>query len=101
MKASTAEIERQARAILDSVEGGVELIDERARRAMPWIERNRVTLLAVGVAALVGLGTAMVVARRRRRRTLVARLHDATVSVSDRLEGPVSTLRSAAERIAR
>lgn len=98
MNASTTEIERQARAIRDSVESGVALIDEHA---MPWVERNRVALIAVGVGALVGLGAAVLVARRRRRRTLVARLHDATVSVGDRIQGPVSTIRSAAERIAR
>ena len=39
MRSSTAEIERQAKAILDSVESGVELIDERAR---PFVERNGV-----------------------------------------------------------
>jgi hypothetical protein len=80
------------------VEGGVEFVDERA---MPWIERNRMVVLGVGVAALVGVGAAVMMARRRRQRTLVARLHDATTSVGDRLERPISTIRSAAERIAR
>ena len=98
MKGSTAEIERQAKASLDSVESGVELIEERAG---PFIERHRFTILAVGLAALAAVGAAVVVARRRRRRTLVMRLHDATTSVGDRLERPLSTIRSAAERIAR
>jgi hypothetical protein len=98
MKASTAEIERQAQAILDGMESGMELFEERA---MPWIERNRLTILAIGAGALVGVGAAIIVARRRRRPTLVARLHDATVSVGDRLERPISTLKTAAERISR
>jgi hypothetical protein len=95
---STAEIERQAKVILDSLESGVELIEERAR---PFIERHRVTIVAVGLAALLGVGAAVVLARRRRGRTLVMRLHDATTSMGDRLERPLSTIRSAAERIAR
>src|SRR5436309_3319900 len=58
MKGSTAEIERQARAILASVESGVELIDERAR---PFVERQGVTIVAAGLAALVGVGAAVIV----------------------------------------
>jgi len=98
MKGSTAEIERQAKAILDSVESGMELIEERAR---PFVERHRVTIVAVGLGVLVGVGAAVMIARMRRRRTLVMRLHDATTSVGDRLERPLSTIKSAAERIAR
>ena len=98
MKGSTAEIERQAKAILDSVESGMELIEERAR---PFVERHRVTIVALGLGALVGVGAAVMIARLRRRKTLVMRLHDATTSVGDRLERPLSTIKSAAERIAR
>jgi hypothetical protein len=98
MKASTAEIERQAKAILDSVESGMELIEERAR---PFVERHRVTIFAVGLGVLVGVGAAVMIARRRQRTTLVMRLHEATASVGDRLERPLSTIKSAAERIAR
>jgi len=98
MKGSTAEIERQARAILDSVESGVDLFDDRAR---PFVERHGVTIVAAGLAALVGVGAAVMIVRRRRRKTLVMRLQDATTSVGDRLERPISTIKSAAERIAR
>ena len=98
MKASTAEIERQAKAILDRVEGGVDLIEERAR---PFVERHAVTIVAVGLGALAGIGAALMIARRRRRRTLVMRLHDATTSVGDRLDRPLSTIKSVADRIAR
>ena len=98
MKASTAEIERQAKAVLDSVEGGVEFVNERA---MPWIERNRVMLLGLALGALIGVGAAIVISRRSRRRPFVARLRDATTSVGDRLERPISTIRSAADRISR
>jgi len=76
----------------------VELIEERAR---PFVERHRVTIVAVGLGALVGVSAAVMIARMRRRRTLVMRLHDATTSVGDRLERPLSTIKSAAERIAR
>ena len=98
MKGSTAEIERQAMAILDGVESRMELIDGRVR---PFIERHAVTIVAIGLAALAGAGAAVMIARIRRRRTLVMRLQDATTSVGDRLERPLSTIRSAAERIAR
>ncbi len=98
MKGSTAEIERQAKAILDSVESGVELIEERAG---PFLARHRVTIVAVGLGVLVGIGAAVMIARRRTRRTLVMRLHDATTSMGDRLERPISTIKSAAERIGR
>lgn len=98
MKGSTAELERQAKAILDSVESGVELIEERAR---PFIARHRVTIVAAGLAVLLGVGATVMIVRRRRRKTLVMRLHDATTSVGDRLERPLSSIKSAAERIAR
>jgi hypothetical protein len=97
MRSSTAEIERQAKAILDSVESGMELIEERAR---PFFERNRVTIVAVGLGVLAGVGVAVMIARRRSRKTLDIRLHDATTSVGDRLERPLSTIKSAAVRIA-
>lgn len=98
MKASTTEIERQAKAILGSVEGGVEFIDERA---MPWIERNRVMVLGITLGMLVGVAAAVMIARRSRPRPLVSRLRDATTAVGDRLDGPISTIRSAADRISR
>lgn len=96
MKADTTEIEQQVKAILGGVEGGMEFIDERA---MPWIERNRVMVLGIALGMLVGVGAAVLIARRNRPRPLVARLRDATTSVGDRLERPISTIRSAADRI--
>ena len=95
---STAEIERQAKVILDSLESGMELIELRAR---PFIERHGVTIVALGLAAILGVGAAVMIARRRKGKTLVMRLHDATTSVGDRLERPLTTIRSAAERISR
>ena len=95
---STAEIERQAKVILDSLESGMELIELRAR---PFIERHGVTIVALGLAAILGVGAAVMIARRRKGKTLVMRLHDATASVGDRLERPLTTIRSAAERISR
>jgi len=84
--------------MLDIVESGMDLIDERAR---PFVERHGATIVAAGLAALVGIGAAVMIVRRRRRRTLVMRLQEATTSVGDRLERPLSTIKSAAERIAR
>ena len=94
MKASTDEMERQVKEILDSVEEGIENYG-------PWLQRNRTKLVAFGVAALVGIGAAVMISRRRRRRTLVARLHEARTTVGDRLERPMATIRSAAERMSR
>ena len=76
----------------------MDLFDDRAR---PFVERHGVTIVAAGLAALVGVGAAVMIVRRRRRKTLVMRLQDATTSVGDRLERPISTIKSAAERIAR
>lgn len=76
----------------------MEFIDERA---MPWIERNRVLVLSLALGALIGIGAGVMIARRGRRRPFVTRLRDASASVGDRLEGPISTLRSAADRISR
>ena len=93
-----AEIERPAQAILQGLESGIELFDERA---MPWIERNRWPVIAASAAVLVGVAAAIVVGRQRHRPTLAGRLHDATVSLGDRLEGPISTIKTTAERISR
>lgn len=87
------------RGILDTVGEGMEAIDRYGR---PWVQRNRTTIMAVGVAAaLIGAGAMMIITRRRRRRTLVARLHEARSTVSDRLERPFAGIRSAAERMGR
>lgn len=95
-------MERQMKDIVgnveSSIESGIEAFDRYGR---PWMQRNRTTLMAIGVAALVGLGAAVMISRRRRRRTLVARLRDARTNVGDRLERPMSTIRSAAERMSR
>jgi sensor c-di-GMP phosphodiesterase-like protein len=102
MKASSDEMERQVKDIVDNVESSIESgIEAFDRYGRPWMQRNRATLLAVGVAALVGLGAAVMISRRRRRRTLIARLHEARTTVGDRLERPISTIRSAAERMSR
>ena len=95
-------MERQVKDIAGNVESGIESgIEAFDRYGRPWMQRNRTTLLAIGVAAMVGLGAAVMISRRRRRRTLIARLYEARTTVGDRLERPISTIRSAAERMSR
>ena len=106
MKASNDEMERQVKDIVGNVESSIESgiqsgIEAFDRYGRPWMQRNRTTLLAIGVAAMVGIGAAVMISRRRRRRTLIARLHEARTTVGDRLERPISTIRSAAERMSR
>ena len=95
-------MERQVKDIVgnveSSIESGIEAFDRYGR---PWMQRNRTTLLAIGVGAMVAIGAAVMIGRRRRRRTLIARLHEARTTVGDRLERPISTIRSAAERMSR
>jgi len=58
-------------------------------------------IVAAVAASLMALGAVAVIARRRRPRTVGARLHEARSSISDRLEKPISNLKSAAGRISR
>lgn len=56
---------------------------------------------AAAAAGLVAFGAVFLIARRRRPRTVGARLHEAKSSIGDRLERPVSTIKTAAGRLAR
>jgi hypothetical protein len=68
----------------------------------PLLDRYGRTALVVGVAVVAAVGVALLVARRRRGRPLTTRLHDALPdSVSSRIERPLSSIRAAADRIAR
>lgn len=65
------------------------------------VRRYRLQIVAAAVASLMALGAIFVIARRRRPPTVITRLHQAGSSIGDRLERPISSIRSAAERIAR
>jgi hypothetical protein len=98
MKTSTADVERRVRLVRDSVESGLDKVDEYGR---PFVQRHGRKALAVGVVVLVA-AAAVMVARRRRPRPLTARLQEALPdSVSDRLERPLSSIRAAASRLGR
>ena len=82
----------------ETVDRGLELLEEYGG---PMLERYGRTALVVGVAVLAAGGMALLTARRRRRRTLTERLTRAIPEVGSRLEGPISSIRSAAGRISR
>ena len=64
------------------------------------MKRYWMQIVAALAAGLMALGAVAVIARRRRPRTVGARLHEAKSSISDRLERPVSSIKTAAGRIA-
>lgn len=65
------------------------------------VQRYWMQIVAATAASLLALGAIFVIARRRRPQTVGMRLHQAKSSIGDRLERPISSMRSAAERIAR
>ncbi len=83
---------------MERVERGLEMLEEYGA---PLLERYGRRALIVGVAVVAVAGVAIVIARRSRRRTLKDRLQGAVPEVRSRLEKPISTLRSAADRISR
>lgn len=64
------------------------------------VRRYWIQIVAAAAASVMALGAVFVIARRRRSRTLGARLNEAKGSIGDRLERPISNIRSAAGRIA-
>ena len=64
------------------------------------MRRYWLQIVAALAAGLMALGAVAVIARRRRPRTVGARLHEAKSSISERLERPVSSITTAARRIA-
>jgi hypothetical protein len=76
--------------VRDTAEGGLDRIEQYR----PLVVRHRWTLLAVGAALVVTVGTAVVIARRERRRPLRVRLQQAIPDVvNERLVRPLTTLR--------
>ena len=91
MKPSTADIENRVKVVRDSVESGIEKLDQYR----PVVARHRWTVLAVALGALVAIGAVVMITRRRRPRPLTVRLRQALPdSVSERLERPLSTVRA-------
>jgi Flp pilus assembly protein TadB len=85
--------------VRERVQGGLDALEEYGG---PLLDRYGRTALVVGVAVVAAVGVALLVARRRRSRPLTMRLHDALPdSVSSRIERPLSSIRAAADRIAR
>lgn len=97
MTARTPDFEESADMLRKGVDSGLDLIEEYGG---PFLDRYGRTVLVAGVAVVAAVGIALLVARRRRRKTLVARMQDALPnSVSARLERPLSSISKAAERI--
>ena len=98
MGVTPSDFEPQAEMVMERVEKGLEMLEEYGA---PLLERYGRRALVVGVAVVAVAGVALVVARRSRRRTLKDRIQGALPQVRSRLERPMSTLRSAADRISR
>jgi hypothetical protein len=99
MSAPKAGLEDQAQMVRERVENGLDVLEEYGG---PLLDRYGRAALVVGVAVVAAVGVALVVTRRRRRKPLSARLHDALPdSVSSRIERPLSSIRAAADRISR
>jgi len=97
MSAPKVDLEGQAQMLREGVENGLDVLEEYGG---PLLDRYGRAALVVGVAVVAAVGVALLVARRRRRKPLTARLHDALPdSVSSRIERPLSTIRAAADRI--
>ncbi len=85
--------------VREGLRNGLDVLEEYGG---PLLDRYGRTALVVGVAMVAGVAVALIVARRRRRRPLTMRLHDAVPeSVSSRLQRPLSSIRAAADRISR
>src|SRR3954469_23746390 len=98
MGMSPSDFEKPAGMVRDRMESGFDMIEEYGG---PLLERYGRTALMVGVALVAVAGVALVVARRRRRRTLTERLTRALPDMGSRLERPISTIKAAADRISR
>lgn len=87
-----------AQAVKDKMESGLDLLEEYGG---PMLDRYGRTAIVVGVAVVAAVGVALLVARRRRRRTFTDRITRAIPEVGSRLEPAVSSIKSAAGRFSR
>jgi hypothetical protein len=93
-----SDLDAQAQAVKDKMESGLDLLEEYGG---PMLDRYGRTAIVIGVAVVATVGVALMLARRRRRHTLTERLQRAIPEVGSRLEGPMSSIRSAAGRLSR
>jgi hypothetical protein len=98
MGVTPSDFEPQAEMVMERVERGLDMLEEYGA---PLLERYGRRALVVGVAVVAVAGVALLVARRTRRRTLRDRIQGAVPEVRSRLERPISTIRSAADRLSR
>jgi hypothetical protein len=98
MGVSTSELNAQAQAMKERVESGLDMIEEYGG---PMLDRYGRTAIVVGVAVVAAVGVALLLARRRRRKTITDRISKVLPEMGSRLEGPVSSIRSAAGRFSR
>jgi hypothetical protein len=99
MSATKAGIEDQVQIVRESVENGLDVLEEYGG---PLLDRYGRAALVVGVAVVAAVGLGLVLARRRRSKPLTARLRDALPdSVSTRVERPLSSIKAAAGRFSR
>lgn len=97
MSVRTPDFEESAEKLREGVDSGLDLIEEYAG---PFLDRYGRTVIVAGVAVVAAVGIALLVARRRRQKTLVGRMQEALPdSVSSRLERPLSSISKAAQRI--
>jgi hypothetical protein len=98
MGISSSNIDAQAQAVKEKMESGLDMLGEYGR---PMLDRYGRTAIMVGVGVVAVVGMALLLGRRRRRRSFTDRITRALPEMGSRLEGPVSTIRSAAGRLSR
>ena len=99
MGVKPSDFEPQAEMVMNRVQTGLDAIEEYGG---PLLDRYGRTAIVIGVAVVAAVGVSLLIARRRRRPTIGERIHGAMPdAVTSRLEKPISSLRSAADRISR
>lgn len=94
---SPSDLEPRTEFLRDRVQGGLDALDEYGG---PLLDRYGRVVLIAGVALVAAVGIALILSRRSARATFTRRIQDAIPdSVGERLERPMSSIRSARERI--
>jgi hypothetical protein len=98
MGMSPSDFDTPVQVVKEKMESGLDMLEEYGG---PMLDRYGRTAIVVGVAVLAAVGMALILARRRRRKTLSDRISKVLPEMGSRLEGPVSSIRSAAGRFSR